>query len=111
MSAIRAGRNRSHRVTTLCVLIAFVLGCGGSKASKAKQACDRLDSMCGDLIDNCEDALANADAKVVSCVLDAKSCPEILGCVMGEVQRELDPVFDQWEHDFDRGFGKTKHSR
>ena len=67
--------------------------------------------MCGELLENCNDALANAEPNVSQCVLGSRSCPEILGCVMGEVQRELDPVFDQWEHDFDRGFQKIKRSR
>ena len=87
------------------------LGCGGPKQTRANAACERIDSLCGELLDDCGNTLESADPKVAACVLDSRSCAEILGCVMGEVQRELDPVFNQWEHDFDRGFKKTKRSR
>jgi hypothetical protein len=100
-----------NTIALIVALASLILGCSASTESKARGACERIHSMCGELIDDCSHALETADPKVSSCVLDAKSCPEVLGCVMGEVQRELDPVFDQWEHDFDRGFKKTNRHR
>jgi hypothetical protein len=109
--AVDTGSMRNTLALLVCALASLTFGCGASTESKAKRACERIDTMCGELIDDCSQALANADPKVSSCVLDAKSCPEVLGCVMGELQRELDPGFDQWEHDFDRGFKKTSRHR
>lgn len=89
------------------IIVAMILGVGGYFAwakvlrPAPKRACDRLADLCGDAAPrdsddkSCTeffDALAThggeADTgKTAQCVLDAKTCPEALGCTAGGAVR------------------------
>jgi len=83
------------------------------RAAPAEKMCTKIDDLCGGekiKPDECREGLAEAkkmfgeDAvdRALSCVDDAKSCMEAMGCVMGAGMRS----FDQLQRGFERGFGK-----
>ena len=86
------------------------------RSSPAEKTCAKLEDLCGgengETIEpgECRDGFAEArkmfgdDAvdRAVSCVADANSCMEAVGCVMGAGMRS----FDQLQKGMERGLGK-----
>jgi hypothetical protein len=83
------------------------------RSSPAEKTCAKLEDLCGgEKIEpgECRDGFAEArkvfgdDAvdRAVSCVADANSCLEAVGCVMGAGMRS----FDQLQKGMERGLGK-----
>jgi hypothetical protein len=83
------------------------------RAVPAEKMCAKIDDLCGGekiKPGECREGVAEArkvfgeDAidRAISCVDDAKSCMEAVGCVMGAGMRS----FEQLQRGVERGFGK-----
>ncbi len=102
------------RTLTIAALsLVMGAGCGG----RAKQACDRLEKLCGETdeakscsrdLPELKDQLgADNYDRMLTCTADANSCPEALGCLAGGVGNMLDKWGDQFEH----GLSKVRDHR
>jgi hypothetical protein len=117
------------KIVALAVVALVVVGIvkvvgARSPEGKARAACENLASQCESLIklggeklsssdiDDCakdiaeaKDELGDSYNEVVSCMADADSCGESLGCLTGAVANELEDQLDG----FKRGFDRTKN--
>jgi hypothetical protein len=106
-------RVRKLLVVLLLAGLAVVVYAKVLRSGPAERMCAKLDDLCGGekiKPGECRDGVAEAkkmfgeDAvdRATSCVDDAKSCMEAVGCVMGAGMRS----FDQVQRGVERGFGK-----
>jgi hypothetical protein len=83
------------------------------RPTSSDKMCAKIDYLCGGekiKADECRDGIAEARKvfgedsvdRAISCVDDATSCMEALGCVMGAGMRS----FEHFQRGVDRGFGK-----
>jgi hypothetical protein len=83
------------------------------RSSPAEKTCAKLNDLCGGekiSADECTDGFADARKKfgdeaadrAVSCVADANSCMEAVGCVVGAGMRSM----EQFQRGVERGLGK-----
>lgn len=98
---------------------------GKTAEGRAKKACENLAAQCESLvklggekisasdIDECSDELANAKdeigddyAKLTSCMADADSCGEALGCIAGVAGNVIGKEVEGFGRGFDRTFKK-----
>jgi hypothetical protein len=98
------------------LVVAVVLGLGAVvyakviRSSPEKQACQRLDTLCGGDVDmgECREAFDEAGKlfgdkvvdKATDCMSSANSCMEAAGCIGGASTHVLE--------DFQRGFDRAK---
>jgi len=83
------------------------------RSSPAEKTCAKIDDLCGgEKIEpaECRDGIADARKKfgdepvdrAISCVADANSCMEAVGCIMGAGMRSM----EQFQRGVERGLGK-----
>jgi hypothetical protein len=83
------------------------------RSGPTERMCTKVVDLCGDekiKPDECREGVAEAKKmfgeeavdRASSCVDDAKSCMEAMGCVMGAGMRS----FEQFQRGMERGFGK-----
>lgn len=102
-----------RKLSIAVVALVMAAGCGG----RAKQACDRLEELCGamgkspscssDLPDLKKQLGADSYDRMLTCTAEADSCPEALGCFAGGVGTML----DSWGTQFEHGLGKVREPR
>ncbi|HKA90474.1 MAG TPA: hypothetical protein VKE22_22585 [Haliangiales bacterium] len=98
------------------IVLAFILAAAGAALwwfwlrPSAGRACGRMADLCGLPDASCREHLDRASdetsARLARCLLEAKTCPEAIGCAAGAGTRELEKAGKEAFDGFKRALDK-----